>query len=98
VLERYAGALGHYRDPASASYEDSVDARELPGFTVEMVGQLPGDVQLMLGGMIRDSLGLTSADPARLVALWRLRSGRPPIVLRGSVSVGVDALFPGRLG
>jgi hypothetical protein len=67
LCDWYVGAVAHHGDPDRYS----TDARELPGFALEAIHQLPDSVLVVLGGMIRQSLGLgDKADEKRLAQLW----------------------------
>jgi hypothetical protein len=60
MCERYAGAVKNY----------ATDVKELPVVTLGAVTNLPSDVINLLGGMVKDSLGLW--ERAHAPALGRL--------------------------
>lgn len=66
----YAGAVKyHLGDSGDGEY--SRDARELPGFVLDAVTSLSDGVVDMLGGMVKNSLGLgRCSDPSTLGRLW----------------------------
>jgi hypothetical protein len=66
VCGLYPDAVKHYRDGSHV-----LDAQQLPEYTLEAVTTLSSDVIDVLGGMVKESLGvLGRADAAALGRLW----------------------------
>lgn len=66
VCEWYAGAVRHHCEGGF-----TLDARQLPEFTLAAVTTLPSDIIDLLGGMVKESLGLgEGAHAAALGRLW----------------------------
>lgn len=65
VCSWYAGAVRYHRDGSHP-----LDARQLPDFALDAVTNLPNGVIDLLGGMVKHTLGLGSANAPALGRLW----------------------------
>jgi hypothetical protein len=69
MCAHYAGAVEYHQ--GKTSFEQELDRRQLPDFTLEFVTNLSDDAVAVLGEMVKQSLSLgKKADPVVLGRQW----------------------------